>query len=218
MDTCGWGDEFAAVGVGHLADLVSKGTGAVDDHFAVNVKLFLLDRVANLYPVHEAVTVLDDADHLAVVRNRRALHALHVAVHRCRQRQLDVHAAVVVLAVVIHKGALKAFRLEEGEQKEGVGSAGVEALGEACVEAADELGEPVVGLDARVEVRHLPPVVDGHDDGQRLGHERRALHHVRTLLQRLPHQIQLADIKVLECGLEVPHPAMQELGGPAGGA
>ncbi|GKT76549.1 hypothetical protein ColTof4_08972 [Colletotrichum tofieldiae] len=198
----GRGNNGLAVGVVHALHSVSEGAGRVDDTLGTDGEGVAAGRhdIADLGAGDLAVGVLFQRGDFDVVDDG-------CAVERSSQGERDVHAGVVVLAVVVDESANHVVAAEHGEGLEGLVRGDV-------VGALETLGtgEEIVGLGAGPEVRGLPPLLDGQQDGQRRGQVRGDVEEGLALVESLHDELELGVVEVPDGLLEVADAAVDELG------
>ena len=194
-------DERRRGGVVHEAQRVAEAARRVHDALAAHVEGAPRLHVAHGNAARTALRVLEHALHGDVVGNRGALLC-------CGERDHEVHAAVVVRAVVVHDAAAEALRLEHRELVHRLVARHIVRGRHEAARARDQ----VVHLRAEPHVRHLPPRVDGDQRRKRVRHVRRRVQQVRALLQRFSHEQVVPPIQVLERGLQVADAPVDELG------
>mmetsp|Transcript_21860 Transcript_21860/g.55459 ORF Transcript_21860/g.55459 Transcript_21860/m.55459 type:complete len:532 (+) Transcript_21860:503-2098(+) len=172
--------DLLAAGVGHLAHLVGEDAARVDHRLCAHVVRLACHHVAHLGAADLVVRLAESAlrqqpEHLGVVLHLRARLD-------CGERDAEVHARVVLLAVVDHEAplevvALRVLCLHRRELEKCLGARDEVRRGHRAPVARDQ----VVELTSHVHHGHLPPLEKGHHHGDRVRHEGRRLDHVGTL-------------------------------------
>ena len=200
--------------VGHLSHRVREGPRAVEHNLRPYLELPpAVDHILDVRPDHPpGVAVLHQTRHPNVVCGDGARV-------RGGAREGHVEPGVVKLSVPVDDGALElgavllAHGRERGEVGEGLGGGSKAGHGQSGG-ARDE----VVGFHSGPVVGHLPAVVARGCDREWMRQVRGVAEQVLALVQRLENELQLA-VRELEHGLlQVPDAAVDELGGPRGGA
>ena len=198
-----WLGDVIARGVGVIepAQRVGEDPGRIDDHLREDPAQPAALRIARHHAAGVAVAAarLEDLDHLHVVDQRRAVIGRGA-------REVDRHARVVELRVVIHRAADEVLLLDVRDR--GDRGVAVEAAARREVQVARER---VVELEADAVERALPPAVARH-------HEAEVRHEMRRVAVEQPALAQrLGDEREVEL-LQIAHAAVHELGAAARGA
>lgn len=144
------------------------------------------------------IFILDEARDLGVIRDSST-------VERSGHGDGDVHAGVIVRAVVVDEGAHEVRLLEHGEGFEGL--APREEVGALDALAA---GEEVVELGARPVVGGLPPLVEGEHDGEPGAEVGGGLEEVFALGEGFAHEEVLVPVEVPYGLFQVSHAAVDK--------
>lgn len=186
----------------HLQDGVAVGPRGVDHALGVDPDELVGLDVARL-GAHDLARgrVLDQLLDLDVVEDRGA-------VLDGGDGQRGVQPRVVEGPVVVHERRLQVVRGQHGRLFDG-GGLGQQVRALQVLLAREEVVELAPGVD----VRHLPRVVDGDEDGQHRAQVRRGVDEVFALVERLDHEVQLRLGELPERLLQVPHAPVNHLGG-----
>mmetsp|Transcript_7542 Transcript_7542/g.23849 ORF Transcript_7542/g.23849 Transcript_7542/m.23849 type:complete len:417 (-) Transcript_7542:382-1632(-) len=192
--------------VGHLAHLVGEDATRVDHLLCAHVIDLVGEDVAHLGAAHLVVgragrAAGEQVEHLCVVLHGRA------RLDR-RERDAQVHARVVLLAVVNDEAALErvavgVLRLHRRELEERLVARDEMAGRHRAPLACDD----IVQLAREVHHRHLPPLEERHHHRDRVRHEWRRLDHVGAL-----GEVGGNDLHVLVVVLQVPNDVEQRVG------
>ncbi len=135
---------------GHLANRIGEGAGRIDDNLGADTEGALCELVFDYHAGDLAVGLT------LQVRNPRVIQGVAASV-RETLHQSEVVARVIKLAVRISDGADQAFLLQVGHAFEGL-----LARQKFTGRDASRTGEPVVHLQANVEISGVEPAIAGH--------------------------------------------------------
>mmetsp|Transcript_6168 Transcript_6168/g.15265 ORF Transcript_6168/g.15265 Transcript_6168/m.15265 type:complete len:322 (-) Transcript_6168:360-1325(-) len=193
-------DDGLYIGVVHFSDIVNKGPCCIHYCSSVDGPGRAIDCVFHFHARHLSLPILLQALHFDVVAHCRSML-------ECGQHDVEVHPGVIVLAIVVHDCAAQPLLFQHWKLVEGLGLADVARGGHSFAPACYE----IVQLHTGIDVRDLPPIVDGHHDGEGLGHVRCRVDHVLSLVQSFFHQLVEAVVHLFEGVFEVANATMNEL-------